>query len=202
MESLLQVLRERFSKTSLDLEKISKILLKAVEEGRYKLEDEEYVLFFEGEKLLLPKTFYQSQSWDDRKLTLDSEFVMPETIKHLIVRAEKEREWNPEFAVEEYLEEIEEKNKDLFLKFFEEMKNEIGDYSEGKKNSISGNLIMKIAEEVGIDKEKADRIRGEFKKGGIISPCSNRIKDGCLSFEINPSLLEKQQNKNSNKTNQ
>lgn len=107
----------------------------------------------------------------------------------MIKRAEEKGEWNPEYAVDKYLEEISEENKDFFLNFFKKMKKCIESQSESKKNTISGDLILLIAEELGIGKEKADRIRDEFKKAGIISPCSNRVKEGCLSFEINPSLL-------------
>lgn len=191
MSELKQVLQKRFPDADLDFERLSNILVEAAEKGRVRLDNEEDILFFEGERLLLPKKFYRSQSWADRRLTPGSEFVMPETIQHLIKRAEKEKEWNPEFAVKKYLNEIEEENKSLFLKFFKKIKEGIENHSESKKITISGDLFMLIAEELGIEKEKADRIRGEFKKGGIISPCSNRVKGGCLSFEINPSLLKK-----------
>ncbi|KXA88725.1 hypothetical protein AKJ62_04590 [candidate division MSBL1 archaeon SCGC-AAA259D14] len=186
-----EVLKDRFPRNNWNFKKLSKILLEAAERGKYRLDDEEDILFFEGERLLLPKNFYQSRSWDDRLLTSGSDFLMPETIRYLVKRAEEEGEWNPEYAVERYLDEIGEENKTLFLEFFKKMKKGIESCSEYKKNTISGDLIVTIAEELGMGKEKADVIRGEFKKGGIISPCSSRVKGGCLSFEINPSLLKK-----------
>lgn len=71
-------MQKKFSGISLDFERISEILLEAAQKGGYRLDDEEDILFFEGERLLLPKNSYQSQSWEDRLLTPDSEFVMPE----------------------------------------------------------------------------------------------------------------------------
>ncbi|KXB08651.1 hypothetical protein AKJ56_00645 [candidate division MSBL1 archaeon SCGC-AAA382N08] len=191
MGKLEEVLRRRYPDLNLEYNRIAGILSEAAKMGTYKIEDSEDVLFFEGERLLLPKSFYQEQSWDDRKIMENREYVMPECIRNLISRAERAGEWNPEYAVRKYLEEIEEEKMREFLKFFVRLKEGLEEYSDEKSNVVSGELITLIGRKMGLEPEEVDRIRGEFKKGGIISPCSSTIRGGCLEFEINPSLLEK-----------
>ncbi|MEM3898780.1 MAG: hypothetical protein QXD34_03115 [Candidatus Bathyarchaeia archaeon] len=146
------------------------------------------------ERLLLPvKTSDASISlaWQDRILTAKPGeiYEMPNVIRHLINHAKETGEWNPELAVEKYLEEIAEPDADEMLTVFKEIRREIKSQTAPHATVKITPHLMKQAAEKHKLKVNMNKLIVEFKGGGIINPhVDNPSKEG-ITYEVNLSLL-------------
>lgn len=171
-----------------DLDRLSRLLSRAAEEGVVEVDDEEEALILEGEKLLIPRKYAGGQGWGSRTLST-GEFLMPEVVRETVKLAEETGRWDPVGGLERYLRSIDEPDREEFLEVFTEIRENISHLSGRGDDAVRGDDLVAIAESYGLRSEDADRIRQEFKKGGVISPCGSGIREGCLRFRMNPSLL-------------
>ena len=183
---MVEVLRERFP--GLDAPSLAKVLLLAAERGKVSYEEtvgDELLLFAEEERLLLPVRTSRSLAWEDRALILKpgEEYEMPTVVRHLVLRAAEVGDWDPEYAVGRYLEEIGEAEVERVLDLLYRV-------LEGGRwtGRVSAEQLRRYAEEVGLP-SSLSRLIAELKGGGVISPCLRAsLPSGPLQYEINPSL--------------
>jgi len=185
-----EALRRRFPRE--DIKTLSEVLSFAAKKRKIRYEeitvreDEklDILLFLEKERLLLPSKTSKSLAWEDRELTpkLGEEYEMPNVIIHLIKKAEETGEWNPNYAVKRYMEDIGEPEAEKIL----ELLNRVKEKAEGKE--ITPEILEEVSGKLGL-RSKLGRIIAELKGGGIISPCLRRfIQRRSVLYEINPSL--------------
>ncbi len=191
---MVEVLRERFP--GLDAPSLAKVLLLAAERGKVSYEEavgDELLLFAEEERLLLPVRTSRGLAWEDRVLVLASgeEYEMPTVVRHLVLRAAEAGDWDPEYAVRRYLEEIGEAEVERVLDLLHRV------LEEGRRTGrVSAEQLRRYAEEVGLS-SSLSRLIAELKGGGVISPCLRAsLPSGPLQYEINPSLYREPRNFN------
>ena len=191
MGNLESFLRKSFP--DLDAESLAKILLLAAERGVIRYEDinlnedlkRELLLFLEEKGFLFPFKTSRSLAWEDRLMTLKpgEKFEMPHVIRHLIKKIEESGDWNPEYAVRKYMEEIGEPHADKISAFFKR----VVELSE--MGRITPDVLKEASKEFNLSSE-IGKIISEFKGGGIISPClRTSIWSGFIQYKVNPLLL-------------
>ena len=190
-----EALKRRFPDE--DVKLLAKILRKAVEKDSIFYEEvdvpeevkEDLLLFLVNERLLLPDKIWKTLAWDDRIFMLKNgeKYVVPNVVKHLIRKAEETGEWNPEYAVEEYLREIREREKEKIMALFRRIKEKL----RFRENRLTPEFLKETMDELGLDLN-VEKVIIEFKGGGIISPhLRDSIRSKQLKYEVNPSCLDK-----------
>jgi len=136
------------------------------------------------ERILIPLRTSKALAWEDRLLTFKpgEVYEMPHAVRYLIRNAEKTGEWDPDYAVKRYLEEIGEEDLERILAFLNIIKENI------KGNRITERALLNASEEMDL-KQDMGRVIAELKGGGVISP---RLRNpSLLQYEVNPSLIKR-----------
>jgi len=190
-----EALKRRFPDE--DVKLLAKILRKAVEKDSIFYEEvdvpeevkEDLLFFLVNERLLLPDKIWKTLAWDERIFMLKNgeKYFMPNVVKHLIKKAEETGEWDPEYAVEEYLREIREREKEKITTLFRRIKEKL----RFRENRLTPEFLKETIDELGLDLN-VEKVIIEFKGGGIISPhLRDSIRSKQLKYEVNPSCLDK-----------
>ena len=190
-----EALKRRFPDE--DVKLLAKILRKAVEKDSIFYEEvdvpeevkEDLLFFLVNERLLLPDKIWKTLAWDERIFMLKNgeKYFMPNVVKHLIKKAEETGEWDPEYAVEEYLREIREREKEKITTLFRRIKEKL----RFRENRLTPEFLKETIDELGLDLN-VEKVIIEFKGGGIISPhLGDSIRSKQLKYEVNPSCLDK-----------
>lgn len=197
MGNLEQILRKRFLYE--ETKPLAKMLLTASRKGRISYEEikahggsvEDLLLAF-NEKMLLPiRTSRVSKglAWEDRILVLERGeiYEMPSVVRHVIKRAEETGRWEPDYAIQKYLEDIEEPKREEILELFRRIKKKVlGSETLSKTSKITPELLKEFSNELGLD---INTTIAELKGGGIISPSLRNFRYKLL-YEVNPSLYK------------
>ena len=160
-----------------------------------KEQKDELLFLAYNERLLLPVAL-KTLAWNSRPLTLRSgeRYEMPPAIQYLIRNAKKTGEWDPEYAVRNYLEAIGESNVEILLTFFQEMKRQVSrSKTLSKTKKITPVLLKRCLRNIHA-KQLATKLElgktiAKLKGGGIISPFLLKIPEKGPCYEINPSLF-------------
>jgi len=192
-----EALKRRYPNEDVNL--LAEILRKAVKKEKISYEEidvqeevkEDLLLFLVGERLLLPNKIWKTLAWDDRVFTPKhgEVYTVPNVVKHLVRKAEETGEWDPEYAVKNYLEEIGEREVDKITKLFRKVKEKV----RMGENKLTPEVLKESLNELGFDLN-IEKVIIEFKGGGIISPhLRDSLRSKQLKYEINPSCLDKNQ---------
>lgn len=107
-----------------------------------------------------------------------------QAIRHLIRKAKETGEWNPDYAVKKYMEQIGETKVEKIVVLLERIK------EKTKNNKISSKLLKEVSGKLNLQ-ANIGKIIVELKGGRIISPClRNSVHPVLLQYEINPSLFK------------
>ena len=187
----MDALKNRFPFLGEKLRVLAEILLFAAEEGKISFDDihgegrEEILILAVEERLLIPVRTSRSLAWEDRILRLEpgEVYEMPNVVRYLVKRANETGRWEPCHAINEYLEEIGEEERESIVDFFEKVRSRV------KDRIVDVEVLKEVLKEVGLRVELG-KVIAELKGGGIISPHLRiSIPSGIIKYEINPSLL-------------